>query len=74
MADISASGASSQEMRIQQAADEAVRILEGAQDRLAPADRGYFHTLREATLRAPLHSLLIAFLLGALIARRPRAH
>ena len=74
MADISASGVSSQEMRIQQAADEAVRILEGAEDRLATADRGYFHTLREATLRAPLHSLLIAFLLGALIARRPRAH
>lgn len=59
-----------EEERVQQAADTASRILAGQQDNLAPAWRRLGDALREMTLEAPLHSLLVAFLLGIILARR----
>ena len=61
---------SAEEARVQQAADEAFRVLTG--DEHEPPSRGIrlAETLRQVTLEAPLHSLAVAFLLGVLIARR----
>ena len=56
--------------RVQEAADIAEHILSETNDFLAPSGRGLGDTLVRVTREAPLHSLAIAFLLGALIARR----
>jgi hypothetical protein len=59
---------SAEELRIEQAADQARRVLNGEHD-LSGARKHLSQLLREATLEAPLHSLVIAFLLGVLFAR-----
>jgi hypothetical protein len=59
-----------QQPHVQQAADEAFRVLTG-KEVPPPRRRAHFvETLREATLAAPLHALAIAFLMGVLVARR----
>lgn len=59
-----------EEARVQQAADEAFRVLTG--NEVPPPRRGsrIVQVLREATRDAPLHALAVAFLLGVLFARR----
>jgi hypothetical protein len=59
-----------EEAHVQQAADDAFRVLTGEKDELPPPRDRFLETLRQATLQAPLHSLVVAFLLGALITRR----
>jgi len=61
---------STEEARVQHAADEAFRVLTGNEDELQPRRRRIAESLRQATLEAPLHSLALAFLLGVLLARR----
>jgi hypothetical protein len=61
---------STEEARVQQAADEAFRVLTGNEDEYPPLRTRLSETLRQATLEAPLHSLAVAFLLGVLLARR----
>jgi len=61
---------STEEARVQQAADEAFRVLTGNEDELPPRRTRFSESLRRATLEAPLHSLAVAFLLGVLLARR----
>lgn len=56
--------------RVQQAADEAFRVLTGNENARPPARQRFVDTIRQATLEAPLHALAVAFLLGVLIARR----
>ena len=59
-----------EEARVQQAADEAFRVLTSNE---APRPRRRMRVsrvLREATREAPLHALAVAFLLGVLFARR----
>jgi hypothetical protein len=57
-----------EEAHVQQAADEAYRVLTGKAEPLPR--RHLAERLREVTLEAPLHALAIAFLLGVVIARR----
>ena len=52
--------------RVQEAADNAEQILSEATNIYAPSRR----RLADAIVHAPLHSVVIAFLLGAIIARR----
>lgn len=60
-----------QEARVQQAADEAYRVLTGDEVPPLPRRRSRVaQVLREATREAPLHALAVAFLLGVLVARR----
>ena len=61
---------STEEARVQHAADEAFRVLTGNEDELPPLGTRFSESLRQATLEAPLHSLAVAFLLGVLLARR----
>ena len=61
---------STEEARVQHAADEAFRVLTGNEDELPPLRTRFSESLRRATLEAPLHSLAVAFLLGVLLARR----
>jgi hypothetical protein len=61
---------STEEARVQHAADEAFRVLTGHEDELPPLRTRFSESLRRATLEAPLHSLAVAFLLGVLLARR----
>jgi hypothetical protein len=61
---------STEEARVQQAADEAFRVLTGDEDELPRRGIRWSETLRRVTTEAPLHSLAVAFLLGVLIARR----
>ena len=67
-------GLSTEESRIEHAANEARRVLRREEDlreeRLPEARTQLLRGLRRATLEAPLHSLLIAFLVGFMIARR----
>jgi hypothetical protein len=57
--------------RIQEAADNAERVLSETNDTFAPSVRRKFaDAIVDVTREAPLHSLTIAFLLGALIARQ----
>jgi hypothetical protein len=56
---------------VQQAADEAFRVLTGDEGVRPLLEQRFAAALRrQATLGAPLHSLAVAFLLGVLIARR----
>ena len=59
-----------EEARVQQAADEAFRVLTGDEDDRPLARLRIAENLRRATLEAPLHALAVAFLLGVLLARR----
>jgi hypothetical protein len=62
---------SAEEAHVQQAADEAFRVLTSAEDDQPPrAKLRTAETLRRLTLEAPLHALAVAFLLGVLVARR----
>jgi hypothetical protein len=61
---------SSEKAHVQQAADEAFRVLTGNEDDVDPAGLRFTDRLRRATLEAPLHALAVAFLLGILVARR----
>ena len=56
--------------RVQQAADEAFRVLTGREDYPSRPKGRMTDMLCRATVEAPLQSLAIAFLLGILIARR----
>jgi hypothetical protein len=56
--------------RVREAADNAEQILSKANDMLAPSRRKLTDAIVHFTHQAPLHSLLIAFLLGVIIARR----
>jgi hypothetical protein len=64
-----------EEARVQQAADEAFRVLTGdeapplSRRRAGPAQLAR-DALRAATLKAPLQALAAAFLVGVLVARR----
>lgn len=58
-----------EEARVQEAADEAFRVLTGREVPPRPRVR-VSQVLRDATREAPLHALAIAFLLGVLVARR----
>jgi hypothetical protein len=60
----------SEEAHVQQAADEAFRVLAGDDDPPSVRRLRFSQALREATLVAPLHALAVAFLLGVLVARR----
>ena len=64
MTDVSSGVLSPEDARIQQAADNAVRVLNGEQAKFASAKRRLADALRIVTREAPLHSLVIAFLLG----------
>ena len=57
-----------EETHVQQAADEAYRVLTGNAEPLSR--RRFAEPLRQVTREAPLHALTIAFLLGILVARR----
>ncbi len=59
-----------EEARVQEAADEAFRVLTGKE--VPPPRRRVrvSQVLRDATREAPLRALAIAFLLGVLVARR----
>ena len=70
MVDVSSGPLAPEDYRIQQAADEAMRVLNGEEDKFKSGTRRFAHALREATREAPLHSLVVAFLLGVLVARR----
>jgi hypothetical protein len=59
-----------EEARVQQAADEAYRVLTGDEGAPAQVTDRWLETVRRATLRAPLQSLAVAFLLGIWVARR----
>lgn len=56
--------------RVQEAADNAEQILSEATDMFAPSRRSLTDAIVYVTREAPLHALAIAFLLGAIIARR----
>jgi hypothetical protein len=72
MTDISVGPMSAQETHVREAADQAYRILEG--EKLAPRPSGdrWLKLLSNATREAPLRALAIAFILGAMFARRRR--
>jgi hypothetical protein len=56
--------------RIEQAAGHAQEILTAPGEQLAPPSRRLVDIISDATRRAPLQSLMVAFLLGIVIARR----
>jgi hypothetical protein len=56
--------------RIEQTAARAEEILKAPSERLAPAALRLGAIISDATRRAPLQSLMVAFLLGIVIARR----
>lgn len=69
MLDVSAGPLSPEEARIQNAADEAYRVLEG--DQPGPsATTQLLNILRARTREAPLQALAVAFLLGVIVKRR----
>jgi hypothetical protein len=69
MLDVSAGPLSAEEARIQNAADEAYRVL--GRDTPAPsATTQLLDLLRARTREAPLQALAVAFLLGVMLKRR----
>jgi len=70
MVDISSGPLAPEDDRIEQAADEAMRVLSGEESTFPSTRRNFSDTLRRVTREAPLHSLAVAFLLGVLVARR----
>jgi hypothetical protein len=69
MTDVSVGPLSAEEARIQSAADEAYRVLDGEQPP-ADATTRLLETLRARTREVPLQALAVAFLLGVLLRRR----
>jgi len=63
-------GPMSEETRLRQAADQAYRIGEGEQPAIAGSGSRLLALLSNATREAPLQALAIAFILGAMLARR----
>lgn len=55
---------------VQQAADEAFRVLTGHEDYPERPKARVVEMVRRATIEAPLQSLAVAFLMGVLVARR----
>ena len=70
MTDVNVGGLSLEEDRIQKAADQAFRVLDGDEGGVTPARRRFLWDLRQVTKNAPLHSLAVAFLLGVILSRR----
>jgi hypothetical protein len=66
-----ASSVTGDEMRIDQAADAIRGMTKDVADEL-PVRPWVVDTIRKLTVQAPLQSLAIAFLLGAIVARRRR--
>ena len=62
MADVG--GMSLEEARIQEAVDQAFRVLDGDDDGVSSTRVRFFENLRQVTLEA------VAFLLGVILARR----
>jgi hypothetical protein len=60
----------SEQAHIQQAADQAFRILTNDDEQPGPSRFRVSRALRKVTREAPLQALTIAFLLGVLAARR----
>jgi hypothetical protein len=69
MTDVSIGPLSAEEARIQTAADEAYRVLEGDEP-AASATAQLLGILRARTREAPLQALAVAFLLGVMLKRR----
>jgi hypothetical protein len=70
MTDLSVGPLSVEEARIQSAADEAYRVLEGNGPGPASATGQLLDILRARTREAPLQALAVAFLLGVMLKRR----
>ena len=69
MTDVSVGPLSAEEARVQTAADEAYRVLEGEEP--APsATTQLLDMLRARTREAPLQALAVAFLLGVMLKHR----
>jgi hypothetical protein len=78
MTDVSVGPLSAEEARVREAAGQAYRVLEGeepsplaSRSPVASGDR-LLKLLTDATREAPLQALTIAFILGAVLARRRR--
>jgi len=61
---------SAKEARIQTAANEAYRVLEGQESAPTNPRERLLDILRNATREAPLHALALAFIFGVMAARR----
>ena len=70
MTDLSVGPLPVEEARIQSAADEAYRVLEGERPGPASATDQLLDILRARTREAPLQALAVAFLLGVMLRRR----
>ena len=70
MTDVSVGPLSAEEARIQNAADQAYRVLEDGGAAPSEATARLLDLLRERTREAPLQALAIAFILGVMLARR----
>jgi hypothetical protein len=70
MTDVSVGPLSVEEARIQSAADEAYRVLEGEERSPASAATQLLDVVRARTREAPLQALAVAFLLGVMLMRR----
>lgn len=69
MTDVSVGPLSAEEARVQTAADEAYRVLEG-EEPTPSATTQLLDMLRARTREAPLQALAVAFLLGVMLKRR----
>jgi hypothetical protein len=63
---------SAEETRVREAADKAYRALEGEEPPPVVSGDRLLKLLKDATREAPLRALAIAFILGAVFARRRR--
>jgi hypothetical protein len=70
MTDVSVGPLSAEEARIQGAADEAYRVLDGEAPAPASATAQLIDVVRARTREAPLQALAVAFLLGVMLMRR----
>jgi hypothetical protein len=70
MTDLSVGPLSAEEARIRDAADQAYRVLRGEDSKSWGAHDRVFDLLCDATRRAPLQALAIAFVAGVIVARR----
>jgi hypothetical protein len=70
MADVSIGPLSAEEARIQNAADQAYRVLEDNGSAPANTTARLLDLVRDRTREAPLQALGVAFILGVMLARR----
>jgi len=70
MTDLSVGPLSAEEARIQNAADQAYRVLEDNAGAPANTTVRLLDLVRDLTREAPLHALAVAFVLGVMVARR----